>query len=197
MVGIFIGTISVMLATSLGHLVHFPQYNIPVQDDPFSKTESFRISFILGAGILLNEIFSFPQGEWIMLTILFIYLAVNETHDWGDIASLRIYSVPLGMLSGVLFLGSLSYFNFHFVYLVPLIGVFSFFLMFYTGYYFYFTMFFMMAFTVYSDWATGVLYQVHVLELILSRSLATVIGVIAVYFGEKLFPDKKLRQGGK
>ena len=46
---------------------------------------------------------------------------------------------------------------------------------------------FMVAFSIYADWATGDMHQFHIREMILSRSLATTIGIVLVLLFQTYF----------
>ena len=142
---------------------------------------------MLGFGTFISNVLKLSQGPWIMLTIVFIYLAVNETQDHVYFSKRRIFSVPLGLFLGAMYMSCLVYFNYQFIYLIPLLGALGFFILYYYDDYFFFTVMFMVAFSIYADWATGDMHQFHIREMILSRSLATTIGIVLVLLFQTYF----------
>ena len=186
-IGIFVGVIAIMLATALVGLVHLRHAYISTFGKPFTLIEAWRITLMLGFGTFISNVLKLSQGPWIMLTIVFIYLAVNETQDHVYFSKRRIFSVPLGLFLGAMYMSCLVYFNYQFIYLIPLLGALGFFILYYYDDYFFFTVMFMVAFSIYADWATGDMHQFHIREMILSRSLATTIGIVLVLLFQTYF----------
>ena len=66
--------------------------------------------------------------------------------------------------------------DYRFVYLLIPLGVLAFHQFYRTGSFFLFTVWFMAAFSIYADWATGDCRRFHFAELLFWRTAATLIG---------------------
>ena len=126
-----------------------------------------------------------PQGIWIILTIIFIYMNRQPGTDNIRLARQRIFSVPAGILLGGIYSGSAVMLDYRLAYLMLLIGAVGFFMLYYRNDFFAFSLFFMFAFTVYADWMNGSLRGFNFGQLLLARTLATVIGVTVLLMFEK------------
>ncbi len=153
----------------------------------FSLQETIHLCALLLLGSIIAELVNFHQRSWIVLTILFIYLAQNTANDLTIVAKQRIFSVPLGLWAGIIFLSNFTYLNYHFFYLIPLFGATGFFMLFYRGNFFLFSLFFMFSFMVIADYQTGYLHAFHSWQLLFYRSIATLIGAMLVI----IFPDTR------
>jgi hypothetical protein len=167
------------LSSYIGHIfLPFPSKNITPQ--LYSKNEKISIICEILTAILLANLFSLKQGIWVILTIFFIRLAIDETHTIEKLSARRILSVPLGLWFGIIFISSLTYLNYRFFYLVPFLGVCGFFTLYYYGNFFFFSLFFMFTFMIYTDYSVGVYNEFHPWQLLLGRSLATLYGALIV-----------------
>ena len=151
----------------------------------FSKQEVLIQSFTIFCAILLYKILSMSQGIWIILTIIFIYIARHPGISTGRLAYQRIFSVPAGILLGGIYSGTAAMFDSRLVYLAPLIGAAGFFKLFYRQDFFSFTLLFMAAFTICADWMTGTYRDFNFLQFLFGRTLATVIGTAVLLIVEK------------
>ncbi len=195
-IGIFIAVGAVMLATALVGLVHQRRNYSAAFGRPYSPLEALRIALALGFGTFIANALRLPQAPWVMLSVIFIYMAVTDKPNHAFFAMRRVYGVPFGLFLGGMFMSNLVFFDYRFVYLTPFIGALGFFVLYYFGSYFFFTVLFMVAFSIYVDWATGDMQAFHIRQLILARSLATVIGgglVLLFEFG--FLPGGKTETG--
>ena len=152
---------------------------------PLTAREAFIESFTIFCAIFLYKMLSIPQGIWIVLTIIFIYLARQPGKSITNLIRQRIFSVPLGILLGGIYSGTAVIFDYRLAYLAPLIGSTGFFMLYYRHDFFSFSMLFMIAFTVCADWMTGTFREFNFLQFLFARSLATVIGTAVLLFVEK------------
>ena len=186
---ILFGTAVVFLITTLANGTG----NAPVFSAPFPFYFSFVLSAELLLGHLAASLLQLKQGPWVMLTILFICQAAQNGSSSESLVYQRIFSVPLGILLGGWYLSCFCYLDNRFVYLVPFIGAAGFWMLYQTGNFFFFTVFFMMAFTILADWQTGPAEYFYFKDLLFSRSFATLLGVLLVLFGE-VFSEKEYKQ---
>ena len=151
-------------------------------------TSKDKISIVceIFTAILLANLFSLKQGIWVILTIFFIRLAIDEIHTVEKLSARRILSVPLGLWFGIIFLSSLTYLNYRFFYLVPFLGTFGFFALYYWGSFFFFSLFFMFTFMIYTDYSVGVYNEFHPWQFLLGRSLATLYGALIIIVFNRL-----------
>jgi len=178
--GIFFGVIIVTVVTSLtGHKGEAAAFS-----SPFPIGVALLIAAELLLGHLAELFLQLKQGPWVMLTILFVYLAAQGGAAPEKLARSRIFSVPLGIFLGGWYMSCFCYFDYRFVYLVPFIGTLGFWVLYTYGNFFVFSVIFMMTFTIMVDWQTGDYHLFYLWELLFFRSLATLLGVILVLGGE-------------
>ena len=181
--GILLGVPMILFATWVFHS-HAPEKRAFY--DSFDAADSLLMAFLLGVGTWLSKALKMGQGPWIMLTILFICQFCCGTNRYAKASVDRTFAVPLGLLLGGLFLGCLAFFNYRFIYLLFPFGAFSFYQLNRNGDFFRFTVFFMMAFSIYADWSTGDIRRFHFAELLVQRSIATLIGSVFMILYENL-----------
>ena len=173
--GIALGIPVVLLADALFHS-RLPETSS--SDDRFSLGDSLKLGSLLAVGTWLAEALDLAQGAWIMLTILFICQSCCNGGNFAEASLERIIAVPLGLLLGGLFLGCLVFFDYRFIYLLFPFGALGFYLLRCNGDFWGFTVLFMMAFSIYADWATGDIHRFHFAELVFQRTVATLIGSV-------------------
>ncbi|MBQ9788664.1 MAG: hypothetical protein IJW31_03595 [Lentisphaeria bacterium] len=167
--------------------------NIQIVNLQTTKLNAFCLSLMICSGLLIVELFKLKQGIWVILTIFFIGFAANEYQKIVQLAKARIYSVPLGLLSGMLYLSCFTNLDYRFFYLMPFLGAIGFFILYYSGNYFFFSFFFMLCFMLYADLSMGSSREFHAWQLIFARSLSSWLGVaILVIFGNKLYCRENL-----
>ncbi len=183
---------AVMIATSIVSVIHYQnQWELELPG-AYTKIQALRIAIIYGIGIYLIRALHFPQGLWIVFCMAMIYCGINAGRDAFEVAKARIFSTPLGLIFCYLYLACFAYFDYRMTYLIPLIGGFGFFLLFYIRSYFAFTVVFLMTFSIYVDIATGDGKAVHFMQLLCSRTLASIIGIFLLMLYERYFlPDPK------
>lgn len=181
---------AVMVVTSVVGVVHKQNRWMAELPPAYSKVQALRIAVVYGIGIWLIRAFHFPQGLWIVFCMAMVYYGCSSGGDVVAMAKQRIFSTPLGLIFCYLYLGCLAFFDYRMTYLIPLIGGFGFFLLYYIHSYFAFTVVFLMTFSIYADIATGDGRVMHFMQLFLSRSLASVIGIFLLILYERYFlPD--------
>lgn len=171
--GIALGIPIVLLASALFHS-ELPEKE--GKDICFSWQESLRLGFLLGLGIWLTEALKLGQGAWIMLTMLFICQYSIGTGCYSEASLERIIGTPAGLLLGGVFLGTFAFFDYRFIYLLFPLGALGFYLLRKNGDFFLFTVFFMLTFSIYADWAAGDVHRFHFADLFMQRTAATLIG---------------------
>ena len=142
----------------------------------FSLGEASGLAFLLGVGIWIAEVLRMPEGVWIMLTMLFIGQFAGRDGDLFGASFDRIAATPLGLLLGGVFMAGFTGSDYRFVYLLIPLGALAFHQFYRTGSFFLFTVWFMAAFSIYADWATGDCRRFHFAELLFCRTAATLIG---------------------
>ena len=145
-------------------------------EKPLPAEKVCIVSRTVICAVILYKILPVPQGIWIVLTAIFIYMVQKPEDRTINLVQQRIFSVPIGIFLGGLYSSAVVTFDYRFAYLAPLIGVVGFFMLYYKHDFFSFTLFFMFAFTVCADWLNGVGREINFLQLLFARSLATLIG---------------------
>ena len=154
--------------------------------EPYSCRRALMIAVLLAVGCCFWKFLHLKQGPWIMLTILFICQAQNGDSGVEELVYLRIFSVPLGILLGGLYISSFCGLDYRFVYWTVVIGTAGFAVLYFTGNYFLFTVLFMMTFTISADWLNGTVKPFYFLDFLFSRSISTTIGAILLLAGDAL-----------
>ena len=176
-------------------LVHAPGVWKPEDDGGFYPAESLRLAGIVALGDFLFLALRIPEGVWIPATAAYLYMSKQPGEDLTGKAGVRIWGTVLGMYAGFLFLGCLSYFEYRMIYLLPFIAGFGFFLLYATGNYMIFSLCFMMSFCLGSDLMSSQLTNIHLLQLSVSRILATTIGCGLTILFERGFPGERKKHG--
>ena len=144
--------------------------------NPLARHEARVKAITIFCAVVLYKVLSMPQGIWIILTIIFIYIVQLSAAESCKLVRQRILTVPAGIILGGVYSGTLTAFDYRMAYLGPLIGAVGFFMLYYRHDFFRFTMLFMVAFTICADWLAGTAHEFNFLQLLAGRSLATVIG---------------------
>ena len=152
---------------------------------PMPSPKAFLKAVTIFCAAFLYKLLNMPQGIWILLTIIFIYMSQKPGEQTNSLVRQRIFSVPAGILLGGLYSGTVVMFDYRLVYLTPFIGAIGFFMLYYKHDFFYFTLFFMFAFTVCADWMSGALREFNFMQFLFARSLATLIGAGVLLIIEK------------
>ena len=143
-------------------------------------------TFTIFCAALLYRLLSMPQGIWIVLTVIFIYMVQRPEDDTVFLAKQRIFSVPAGIMLGGLYSAAVLMLDYRLAYLCLLFGAIGFFMLYYRHDFFWFSLFFMFAFTVCADWMSGALKDFHFMQFLFARSLATAIGAALLLVIEKI-----------
>ena len=178
---IFCGVLVVMAVTALGNAAR-AKSKAPAVSVPFSFSEALELALLLGAGTFLFRALHLKQGPWIMLTMLFITMSRSPGNTAGKLAFQRIIAVPAGIILGGFLLGTFSIIDYRFVYLVPFIGAVGFWIFYNCGDFFLFSLIFMIALTIFSDWMAGPSQRYNFWEGFFSRSLSTLLGALPELF---------------
>lgn len=183
----FIATFFALLAAAAFiPLIHAPRRWHDAWTGAFPPADALRISVLTAFGTYLMAATKMPEGIWIPLTVMFLYLR-GTRGDMGGVILARIYGTFCGLLAGWLFLVLFAWFDFRTTYLLILLMGVGYFIQYYTGNYFVYTIFFMMGFCLYADILTPVNGALHFRELLCSRTLATAIGAFLTLIFEGLF----------
>ncbi len=183
---------AIMIATSLVGLVHVRSNYTTIFSGGFTKIQALRIACMMVLGMYILKTTRMPEGVWIMLTISMIYAGASPEQPGYTLAGHRIAATPIGLYFCFLFLSCITFFNASALYLFPLFGGLGFFLLFYTGNYLVFTMFFVMVFSIYADFSTGTYSPFHLGQVLMSRTIATAIGGgILIFFEAYFLPDRE------
>ena len=177
--GLVIWVITLPFIPSPSHQQHV------IPGKTLSRDEAVLESLTIFCGTFLYKLLSMPQGSWIVLTIIFIFLARQPGESIISLIHQRIFSVPAGIILGGVFSGTLVMFDYRLAYLMPLIGALGFFSLYYKNDFFLFSLFFMFAFTIYSDWMSGTYREFNFWQFLFARSLATIIGTAILLLIEK------------
>ena len=162
------------------------QLKTNASSDPILTTyEAFIKALTVFCAIFLYHILSIPQGIWIILTVIFLYLVQSPEKRSIDLACQRIIAVPAGIILGGIYSSSAVIFDYRLAYLAPLVGTAGFFILFYFNDFFSFSLLFLFAFTVYADWGNGTFREFNFQQLLFARSLATAIGAGTLLIIEK------------
>lgn len=184
-IDILIAAVVVMAVTLLwsGKL---PKPALPDAEAPLPRRQALLESLIIFCALVLCKLLAMPQGIWIVLTVIFIYMIRQPGESNQSLIRQRIFSVPLGIMLGGIYSGSAVIMDYRLAYLMPLIGAAGFFMLYYRHNFFSFSLFFMFAFTIYADWMSGTFSTFNFAQLLIARTLATAIGAAILLFLEKL-----------
>lgn len=179
-IDIFCGVPVIMTVTTLCRL---DDTRAEIKYIPCSQRRSLILAAELGAGNLICQMFHLKQGAWIMLTILFVTMAETPENSGRELAIQRIFAVPAGIITGGFLLDIFCRTDHRLVYLIPVIGAAGFFFLYKYGNFFVFSLIFMITLTIFSDWMTGPYHRFHFLDILFSRSAASLLGaVLAIIF---------------
>ena len=159
---------------------------VPAPEFPLPRRRALLESLIIFCALFLYKLLAMPQGIWIVLTVIFIYMIRQPGESNQSLIRQRIFSVPLGIMLGGIYSGSAVIMDYRLAYLMPLIGAAGFFMLYYRHDFFSFSLFFMFAFTIYADWMSGTFRAFNFAQLLIARTLATAIGAAILLFLEKL-----------
>lgn len=163
-----------------------PLPRVPDLGNPLPRSRARIESLTIFAGLFLYKMLSFPQGIWIVLTIIFICMIRQPADRDAYLVRQRIWAVPLGIILGGIYSAAVVGLDHRLAYFMPLLASAGFFMLYYRHDFFWFSLFFMFAFTVYADWASGTLRAFNFRQLLAGRSLATVMGSLLLLSIEKL-----------
>ena len=158
---------------------------VPAPEYPLPRRRALLESLIIFCALFFYKLLAMPQGIWIVLTVIFIYMIRQPGESNQSLIRQRIFSVPLGIMLGGIYSGSAVIMDYRLAYLMPLIGAVGFFMLYYRHDFFSFSLFFMFAFTVCADWMSGALRDFHFMQFLFARSLATAIGAALLLVIEK------------
>ena len=173
-------------------LVHDPKFWKPANDGGFTPAERLRLASVTALGDFLFLSLRIPEGVWIPATAAYLYMSKEPGGDLTGKAGFRIWGTVLGMYAGFLFLGCLTYFEYRMICLLPFVAGLGFFLQYATGNYLIFTLCFMMSFCLGTDLMTSQSGNMHLLQLAVSRVIATAAGCgLTVLFEKGFLSEKK------
>ena len=144
----------------------------------YNGGQALTLAAELGIGAMIFRLLQLEQGAWILLTILFIRMSETPGSPAGKLAVQRASAVPAGIIAGGFLLGTFYRIDARIIYLVPFIGAAGFFILYNYGNFFLFSMLFMIAMTLFSDWMSGTYTRFDFLESFFSRSVSTLLGAL-------------------
>lgn len=189
---IFVGAVVIMAVTTLGSIGTCEDKALLVPDKKYSHGQALMLSAELGIGNLLANMLQLKQGSWIMLTILFIRMCMSSASSGRKLALQRIFAIPIGVVVGGFLLGTFCRMDYRFVFLVPFVGALGFFVLYNYGDFFLFSIIFMAALTVASDWIAGPYQRINLWESFFARSISTGLGTLL----ELLFLNRQSMENG-
>ena len=162
---------------------------------PLPPAEAFSETLMLFCGLFLYKSLAIVQGIWITLTIIFICMLKQPGESNIKLVRQRIFSVPLGIMLGGIYSAAAVTADYRLAYFMPVIAAVGFFMLYYRHDFFLFSLFFMFAFTIYADWMSGNIHGFNFQQLLLARTLATVMGGAILLIFEKLATGCSNKQG--
>ena len=185
-----LSVVFILLATSLNSVIRIKPPEKNCFSTPCPAGEAFVVTVELAAGAIFAQLLNFSQSAWIMMTVVFIQMAVNARHPVKELALQRIFAIPAGILLCGLYLGTFCRLDYRFVYLLPFTGTAAFFVYYSTDNYFLFSLLFMFSITLSTDWLLGTFQRYHFTDIMLGRCVATLAGAFLSVAGE-LFLKRK------
>ena len=176
-IDIWAGFLVIMAVTTFDN-ASGPSLTHPPQVVSFSPGEALILALELSTGFLLFRLLRLQQGPWIMLTLLFINMNCRPGTSEKRTAFQRISGVPLGIIIGGLLLGTFGRMDYRFIYVLPFIGSAAFWFLYNYNNFFVFSILFMVALTLFSDWAAGTGNRYNFWESFFSRSVSTLLGAL-------------------
>ena len=172
----------VLLVTTLSNAFRRDAAETPA-DEPYTIRQAAVVTAELTAGFIISQLLKHEQMAWIMLTILFIHMAENPQSSLAGLVKQRVAATPLGILAGGLYLACFGSTNYRMIYIVPLSGTLSFFMLYLKNDYFIYTFLFIFTLTLFSDWMLGSGSRFHFADIMLARSIAAAIGGVLLLCG--------------
>ena len=181
---VFSGTV-VLLVTTLSNIFG-GKSTAPAAGKPYTLRQSAAISVEIALGFVIVHMWKHPQAAWIILTVLFIHMAENPLNSVAGLVQQRIAAVPLGILAGGFYLACFNTTSCQMIYIVPVTGTLCFFLLYLKNDYFIFSFLFIFTLTLFTDWMLGTGKRFHFADVMIVRSMATVIGGVLLLCGKNL-----------
>lgn len=182
----------VLFITTLNNLLFSPAPQAAIKRDSYSPREAAIISAEVTTGFIIAQLFNHEQFYWIMLTVLFIHLSATPKNPLPHLVRSRIAATPLGIFLGGFYLACFNTTGYRMIYIIPITGTLGFFMLYLKNDYFLFSLLFMFSLTLFTDWMLGTCQRYHFAEVIVIRTLATVIGGILLLCGKNLMQKEAL-----
>ena len=176
----------VLFITTLNNFLIPSPPQTETKHDPYSLRDAAIISAEVATGFIIAQLFNHEQFYWIMLTILFIHLSEAPKNPLPELVKSRIAATPLGIFLGGFYLACFNTTGYRMIYIIPITGTLGFFMLYLKNDYFLFSLLFMFSLTLFTDWTLGTYQRYHFAEIIVTRTLATVIGGILLLCGKNL-----------
>lgn len=181
----------VLLVTTLSNIFSKDATN-PTTGKPYTLQQAAAISVEIASGFVIVHIWKHPQAAWIILTILFIHMAENPRNSVIGLVKQRIAAVPLGILAGGFYLACFNTTSCQMIYIVPVTGTLCFFLLYLKNDYFLFSFLFIFTLTLFTDWMLGTGKRFHFADVMIVRSMATVIGGVLLLCGKNMMQKETI-----
>ena len=182
------GAVAVAVTTVSNLFIH-GNFKKTSPEQPYSFRQAAIISAEITTAFIIAQLFKHEQFYWAIPTIIFVHMAESQSNPLPALVKERIIATPAGILSGGLALGCFNDTSIDMIYIVPVTGTLSFFMLYLKNDYFIFTFLFMLTLTVFTDWMLGTGSRFHFAEITFVRTLATVIGGILVLCGKNFMQE--------
>ena len=157
---------------------------------PQAVREALRIAVIIALALLCSLVFRLQQGNWITITVTFLYLGGCINGLVLKRIGRRFIAAPLGFGASYLFIASVGFYDYRAIYIIPLVWIIAFYYFFQVKDYFGFVFFFLFFFLLLDDILAPANRDFNIFNIWFARCYCTFIGGLLVLFGEFfIFPD--------
>ena len=185
-VDIVFSGITVIAVTALGNIFVSDIRSETANGKPYTSRQAAVFTAELTVGTIIFELAKHEQSAWIMLTILFIHMAETPRLKIPVLVKQRIAATIPGILLGGIYLAGFGNSDYRAIYIVPVTGTLSFFMLYLKNDYFIFTLLFMFTLTVFTDWTLGTCHRFHFNDILFVRSLAAITGGVLLLCGKNM-----------
>ena len=183
---------AVLAVTTLCNLFEPGGTENAAAESAYTLRQAVIITAELTVGSIIFQWSKHEQMAWIMLTVIFVRMAENPQNSIESLVKQRIAAVPLGIIAGGIYLACFDSTSVQMIYIVPFSGMFCFFMLYLKNDYFIFTFLFIFTLTVFTDWMLGSSKRFYFTDIMLSRSVAAMIGGALLLLGKKFMQKESV-----
>ena len=183
---------AVLAVTTLCNLFEPGGTENAAAESAYTLRQAVIITAELTVGSIIFQWSNHEQMAWIMLTVIFVRMAENPQNSIESLVKQRIAAVPLGIIAGGIYLACFDSTSVQMIYIVPFSGMFCFFMLYLKNDYFIFTFLFIFTLTVFTDWMLGSSKRFYFTDIMLSRSVAAMIGGALLLLGKKFMQKESV-----